>query len=349
MDFKLEVLSPVNIGSGEILSQFSDYVYDDGFVYILDHELLIKKLMRGKNGEKKIDEFVKIVQNQAKGNIRDRFELKSFLTEAGLDFKQYVLRKIAVKEEIKEQIQLHLKSAGQPIIPGSSLKGAIRTALISHLFDGEEWKLQNKRNYIGEDIFGSFGNDLLKHLLIADTLPFRQQDLGIARFYNFHLQNNKADIPLVKEIITRGSVSAFSIKTTASQVELKDEFSFLQLGQEESLLPIINEYTHKNIELELKHLRGHNNVEINAVRDFYSSLLQAVEQADSIKKAYLRIGSGKTFYDNTIGQSLSDKFLRKLIQKNFKRANLDSFPITRTLIQGGYTVEVPGWIKIYKL
>jgi CRISPR/Cas system CSM-associated protein Csm5 (group 7 of RAMP superfamily) len=349
MELKIEVLSPVNIGSGEVLSQFSDYVYDEGFVYILDHDALIQEIIRGKNGEAILDEFVNIVQSQAKGNTKDRFRLKGFLTEAGVDFRKFALRKIAVQEEIQEEIQLHVKSAGQPIIPGSSLKGAIRTALIVYLFAGDERRIQNKKKYIGEDIFGRYGDDVLKYLHVSDTLPFRQEDLGIVKFSNFHLKNKKSDIPIVKEALMRGSVSYFKIKTTALQGEVKEKFAFLNCGQELSILPIVNEFTCKNIKTELEHLGRYNNAVINSIKDFYSSLLQVVEQADTTKEAYLRIGSGKTFYDNTIAQRLSDNFLRRLISKSYKKADPDTFPVTRTIVQGMYGVEVPGWIKISQL
>ena len=349
MEFKLEVISPVNIGNGEVLSQFSDYVYDEGFVYVIDHESLIQELMQGQNGEERLDDFVNIVQNQARGNTRDRFRIKDFFAEASIDFRQCALRKIAVKEEIREQIQLHTKSAGQPIIPGSSLKGAIRTALIVHLFDGEERKIQNKRDYIGEDIFGRFGDDVLKYLHISDTLPFPQEDLGIVKFHNFHLKNNNSDIPIVKEVLIKGSSSSFRIKTTASKREVMEKFPFLQSGQEESLLPIINEYTYKNIKLELERLQKYDNAVISSIMNFYSSLLQAIEKADATKEAYLRIGSGKTFFDNTIAQSFSKKFLRSVIEKNFEKANPNAFPITRTIVQETLAAEVPGWVKIKKL
>jgi CRISPR-associated protein Csm5 len=66
MDFKIQTLTPVNIGSGEVLSQFSDYVYEDGFVYYLDHDLMLKELLDKSNSEETIDKFVLIVKNRQK-------------------------------------------------------------------------------------------------------------------------------------------------------------------------------------------------------------------------------------------------------------------------------------------
>jgi CRISPR-associated protein Csm5 len=348
MKLKLEVLTAVNIGSGNVLSQFSDYVYDNGFVYYLDHDRLLQELATKPNCDEMIDQFVMIVQNQATGNTQDRFKLKSFLEGNGLDYKKYALRKIPVSEEIKEQIQLHIKSGNQPYIPGSSLKGAIRTALISHLFSLEK-NLKGRKGYIGEDIFGKYGEDVLKHLLVSDTMPFPEEELRIARFYKINLETKKTDIPVIKEVINRGSVSDFDIKTKAKNGEIREKFPFLLEGNEETLLGIINNYTQKNIEIELNHLQHYSEEETKALEEFYNRLLQAVTQTNPAKEAYLRIGSGKTYYDNTIAQKFPNDFLHQVIKNNFKKADPNFFPKTRTVIIDGSSKNVPGWIKITKI
>lgn len=348
MKLNLEVLTAVNIGSGDVLSQFSDYVYDNGFVYYLDHDRLLQELATKPNCDEMIDQFVMIVQNQAKGNTQDRFKLKSFLEENGLDYKKYALRKMPVSEEIKEQIQLHIKSGNQPYIPGSSLKGAIRTALISHLFSLEK-NLKGRKGYIGEDIFGKYGDDVLKYLLVSDTMPFPEEKLQIARFYKINLKTKKTDIPVIKEVIKRGSVSYFSIKTNAENGEIREKFPFLAEGNEETLLGIINDYTRKNIEIELNHLQHSSEEETKDLEEFYNCLRQKVTEADPGKEAYLRIGSGKTYYDNTIAQKFPNDFLHQVIKNNFKKADPNFFPKTRTVIIDGSSKTVSGWIKIAKI
>jgi len=58
MNFKIETLTAVHIGSSEILSQYSDYVYDNGFIYYIDHELLINELAKKPNSEELLDRFI---------------------------------------------------------------------------------------------------------------------------------------------------------------------------------------------------------------------------------------------------------------------------------------------------
>jgi len=134
---------------------------------------------------------------------------------------------------------------------------------------------------------------------------------------------------------------------------VKDDFAFLQEKQEDALLKIINEYTLKNITTELEQLQKHKSDEIKDIEEFYDNLLQTVKEADWTREAFLRIGSGKTYYDNTVANAiierLSKEDLQDLIRRTFKNADANFFPKTRTIIMQGFYKKVPGWIKISKV
>jgi len=346
MNFKIETLTAVHIGSSEILSQYSDYVYDNGFVYYIDHELLINELAKKPNSEDLLDRFISIVKSQAKESTSDRFRLFNFLKETRLDYKSCALKKVQVNDEIRVEIQRHINTSGQPYIPGSSLKGAIRTALICFFLSVSEVILR-KKGYIGEDIFGKFGEDVLKYLHVSDTTPFKSENLAIAKFYKFNLESQKRTIPIIKEVIPKGSVSTFYIATKAQKADVTDRFPFLEEGKEDSLLEMINQYTTRNIEIEIEQLEKYKSSTTKGLIEFYTELLQEINKAN--KEAYLRIGFGKTYYYNTIAQKLPKEVLINTISKTFKKANPHFFPKTRTLVDEGDYSEVPGWVKISKV
>jgi len=363
MNLQIEILTPVSVGSGEVLSPYSDYVYDKGYVYYLDHDSLLEQINKRPNGQRLIDEFVNVVKGQAKSNDPDKIKLKGFLERNGLDYKKYCYWKLPASEEVREQVQLHVKSAGQPYIPGSSLKGAIRTALLTHLlfldnedkfikYINEEKEKSRSFSYIGQDIFGKFGDDSLKYLQVSDSRPFNQEDMKIVKFYKFNLKNKKLDIPIVKEVLSQG-VSTISIKISEPKEELNKlnrKLSSLLFERNEAvLLEIINEYTNKNIEIELEQLQKFKSAETAEIEKFYRSLLESLKSADKKKEAYLRIGSGKTYYNNTIAQKLSVQNIERIVKNNFKKANPKAFPLTRTVVLEGGRREVPGWIKISML
>ncbi|NLZ53009.1 MAG: type III-A CRISPR-associated RAMP protein Csm5, partial [Thermoanaerobacteraceae bacterium] len=347
---KLKTLSPVNIGNGEIISQFCDYVYDSGVVYYLNHDLIVNELSKRPGSEKLIDEFVAVVRTQAGGSIQNRLRLKGFFENMGLDFKNFASKKIPVEGEIKEQIQLHIKTGSKPYVPGSSLKGAIRTAIISYFFtENSERNIKNSKEYIGQDIFGRYNEDILKFLQVSDTTPFGEEDLGIAKFFRYNLETDKMGIPVIKEIIPTKRASTFTIGSKAKEGKIDTRFKFLEEGKEKSLFEIMNAYSRKNVENELKELKRSNNSELQDAKEFYAMLLDAVSTADSTKEAYLRIGSGKTYYDNTIARKLSKDFLEKIITNNFKKADANFFPQTRTLVLYKGQKQAPGWVKLEKV
>jgi len=349
MEFSLQVITPVHIGSGDVLFQFSDYIYHQGYVYYLNREALFRDLSNGPGGDRLVDSYVNIVFAQAGSNVRNRFNLKNFLEEAGIDFCKYALRRIPVTEEIKEQLHLQVRCGGQPYIPGSSIKGAIRTALIGYKFtrNDEESVMKNfwKKDYIGQNYFGYYGDDVLKNLLVSDTAPFKQDNLVIAKFTKYHVVKGKEEIPLIKEVVSAGSNTVFSIKTKARPGDVPADLQCLCEDHEAELLPIINEYSRQNIKIELELLRrgAANTTELV---EFYTDLLQEIDQADPTAEAYMRIGFGKTYYDNTIAQKLSPNTLRRIVSKHFPRNNPQFFPKTCTVISYQGRKAVPGWIKI---
>ncbi len=347
---KLTTLTPVNIGSGEILSQFCDYVYDKGFIYYLDYDLIAQELLKMPDGEKLIDEFVAIVRAQAGGSVQNRFRIKGFLENTGLDFKNFASKKIAVDGETKEQIQLQVKSGGRPYIPGSSLKGAIRTAIISYFFaPNSEKNIKDVRGYIGQDILGKFNDDILKFLQVSDSMPFEEEDLGIVKFYRFNLKTDKMDIPVVKEVIPPSRESTFIIGFKAKKGQVDSRFEFLEEGKGDIVFEMINKYSRKNVENEMEYLKRSNSSELQDVKEFYNGLLDVISSADNTKEAYLRIGSGKTYYDNTIAHHLSKDFVKDIVSRNFKKADPNFFPKTRTLVLHNGQKLAPGWVKLERM
>lgn len=343
MQLKLEIITPVHIGSGEVLSSYSDYVCGDGYIYYMDHETIVRELAKKPDSDNLIDSFIEIIKGQAGGNNAYKMKFIDLLEKVSLDYKKTYLQKVRATEKITEQINLHIKTVNQAYIPGSTLKGAIRTALLGYHYQAKEEKMP--RSYIGEDIFDKFDKDILKFLSISDSTTFEDKDLRICKFYRYNLDSSKTTIPIVNEVIDSGQAT-FSITCKAEKKQVSDKFYYLLKGQEKELLPFINKYTQKNIEIELKALQKSSGKEAKKLKDFYNRLLDTIENIDSSKEAILRIGSGKTYFDNTIGQKISkDKFYR-IIKDNFKKADPNRFPKTRTILIEKAETKVPGWVKI---
>lgn len=126
---KLSTVSPVHVGTGEITPTSMLEELGDGLLGVADIDGFIAAEL---DGIKDIEELEKKI-----------FSLTAKISEEGLSpgaFK--ILRKILgnkqVCPEFREQIHLDLPGGHRPYLPGSSIKGSIRTVFLVHLLDGQK-------------------------------------------------------------------------------------------------------------------------------------------------------------------------------------------------------------------
>lgn len=157
INFKLKILSPVFIGSGNKLSPLN-YIIKGHFLYKIKESNYIKYLL---NDNK--DRFLNVINSDNIGNI-NRYYLDNF-DETNKDLyycklpvvtdfiNKYnsIINSYDNQGLIDEFICNSLN--GKPYIPGSTLKGSLRTVILSNL-------LQNQNNY--DDRSGDIEFSLLK-------------------------------------------------------------------------------------------------------------------------------------------------------------------------------------------
>lgn len=147
---KIETLTPVTIRNGEILSPLTDYHIEGNRLYLLDTD----KLMADIDQNNWLDDFEsKVLEysgnhsggTETNAKKKNRF-IADFLKEKGASIKSYLKEENARNCQLKseaEWVQLHstIKTENKAYIPGSSIKGAIRTAIMYQwLTDTEEGK-----------------------------------------------------------------------------------------------------------------------------------------------------------------------------------------------------------------
>lgn len=125
---QIKIVTPLHIGGGESLSPYSDYVLDtEKNVWLMDTDKLSEEVYKtqqtntfinnvmesaGMEKSKILPDFIKYNLN---GHI-DLFKTKTFFRSYGVQNPILIDRCIA--------------SDGKPFLPGSSLKGSLRTALL---------------------------------------------------------------------------------------------------------------------------------------------------------------------------------------------------------------------------
>lgn len=208
----LTTLSPIFIGSGEELNK-SMYVYNNREIMIIDERKLIKELLLRKG----------LYESFLNGCYSGNLNLTNFLEKhlngyKDMDIYKYKIMSYSdVKTNSKfNNINTFIKSSnGKPYIPGSSIKGAIRTAIIY----GEIMNNKNKYNnifrdivnyrnkynegYIVDNISNHFNiKNIFKNIAVSDTNDINIENLCICKRYDIstHIEVGH-ELPIYMELL----------------------------------------------------------------------------------------------------------------------------------------------------
>lgn len=123
---EVETISPVHIGSGE-KTGLGDYVVDEEKIVVVDIDKLISTIP-------KPDDLTEEIESEGRN-----FRIEEFLRKQKIEAKS--VEKYSIKwdsERSDREISAHIKNSfNQPYIPGSSIKGAIRTAILWYMMKGD--------------------------------------------------------------------------------------------------------------------------------------------------------------------------------------------------------------------
>ena len=115
--FKIECLTPVHIGSGEEFVRGLDFFSTEGFTEVLDPALVLKAF----------GAFEGFAENIMRGGAR----IGEFLKGRGAGVAACRLYRVPGTIEA-QKLRVAIRTGdGRPIIPGSSIKGALRTLLLT--------------------------------------------------------------------------------------------------------------------------------------------------------------------------------------------------------------------------
>ncbi len=236
LDITLRALAPVFIGSGEQLNK-KEYIFDrrKGLICFPDFPRLVD-FLRSRSMLSKYEAFL----TQPRQN-----DFRAFLEENNIlasDYSSFVSYSIAAgeaarAENFREVLTFIKDSQGHPYIPGSSLKGAIRTALAAHLLKKGDWE-RDRRNIEGVDstvpprkylaresstlekeIFYKLGirnpkdgkeifspiNDVMQGIRISDSAALSFENLTLTGKYDRKPDGTVTLLPIFRECLLPGT------------------------------------------------------------------------------------------------------------------------------------------------
>ncbi len=280
IEFKLKIVSPIFIGSGNKLTPLN-YIIKGNYLYKIKESAFIKYLL---DDDKK--RFMQIVDSDNIGNI-NRYYLDKF----DINNKDLYFTRLSITTELSKKYNSIISSydnqglidefitnslTGKPYIPGSSLKGSFRTAILTKLLKQQrinpdapkdiEMTLLKTINDRGNP---SIPDDPFKHFKIGDM--FFTQSLKVSKSENIKPGRNSS-IPEFREVlmpsenVISGQISVhkdfmsyFSNKLNFNIADIKsflidclNEFYTLILNQDKTFFATMRGYSLSNISSKLE-------------------------------------------------------------------------------------------------
>jgi len=313
---KIKTLSPVFIGSGESLTK-KEYLYnpEEKKVIGLNFGKVFSEIKTGKESRELRNYFMK---ENKKG-------LQSFLDEKEICIKnEWIEFEYSVDgaesvfaDEKFRGIELCMKDAfGNPFIPGSSLKGAIRTALLKYKIHNGQDKLSNDISSILEKP----GEKYVKKELSRLSKKTEQKELLV------NLSVNKKDGKPASYDVMKGFIISDSKSLSTKDLTICQKID-RKPNAEENSLPILRECIKPGTEVEflltIDRTYFKESIEIvkQSIQCAYKSLREwkeaflPNEAEEREKSTLLYLGGGVGYVSKTFTYDLLSKDDAKLVAK----------------------------------
>ncbi len=369
-EITIHTITPVHIGSGVKVFNKLDFFEDETHqaIHIADFEKIFQIV-----GYKNIDRWTEAVEKNQ--------DLMPTLKASKPDVKptDVALRSIPLmhKRALKQQdvfLQIH-SGNGKAMIPGSSIKGAIRTAIflkiiwkdeifnnIANIFDLSKKTKSEKPQYkindkiLLEKALGEIQLNLMKFLRVGDAL-FEKTTLCEVNIANkkgadwqFNVKGKPNTIQQVECISANQSATCRIqvpgeielLKHIEKQNKLtnkiKEKYPTQHLKYlDQSLFKVLNNHTLRLLENEINLIKQYDDDILESYVTQLNTLHKTIKQAGE-NECYLRIGFA-TGYLNMTGDWLEENFvnneIKRSIRKKLRAIENEIYPKTRRFLADG--------------
>ncbi len=177
-ELTIQVLTPLHIGCGEKLRRHS-FVQEGRSLLVLDEDKLLDWARASEKNATVLEDFAEEAD----------LPLDAFFKQQHLPAHRYMAYRVPVVSGEPRELQLFIKAPGhQPYVPGSSLKGAVRSGLLrGALLGDEEMRMQAGKVAGGLAYRGEDSDDLQAVLFVpsADVPEGRRPNYDLMRTLAF--------------------------------------------------------------------------------------------------------------------------------------------------------------------
>jgi CRISPR-associated protein Csm5 len=386
LPLRLTTVTPVAVGDGGQLSPLTDYIWDsdNDEINLLDQRKF-REAFRGK--DRLMDTYINEVRDVS-GRNRSLF-LASFIKKnlpGKVDdyLQSEPLLAWGVGERNVQELKTIIKESGKPYLPGSSIKGALKTALlIDWMFQSEKGtnlspqsrlkeviatgrrgSIEQGYQKIEQEFFGNISSvaDIpmdFSFFSVTDAMGFNAKSIGVYNTTRLRFKpDSKGNITMpigLTEAIQPNHMAFMELSILKILPKNHQPHSFLQGFWNEStiasqLFGRLNRFALQFLDWEKGQFERIYDAEIKQeMGDYKRQLLSLEKQIREAgeSSAFLRVGGGKTYWNNSIGLTVSDEWsdFRKLMKAmRFGKEGQSSFPITRRIAEP--ESEPMGWVKL---
>lgn len=363
---KIVVLTPLHIGNGREMLHEYDYAIFGGRTWRFNENALL---------EAQNVEDPKVLEMLTRTKPAQLLKKQDFVENSPLF--RYVLKGTPKSNAEGAVVREQIKDAfDRPYLPGTTLKGALRTALAGFLWQRKKMKPETSKlagspkfaaSKYEQELFGQNANfDLLRAMHIADSLPIDINKLILVNALMLK-SSGKSGSPIEVEAIRRETEIISQLKLDTALFSQWAKARELTLPNSDALLyfiQIARQHGTDAIQRELAWARRLPNGK-NLV-SHYETLLKHTLQPDQF---FLQLGWGGGWAEKTLGEHLKqdENFMRTILKprkqggydvaRGHMPNNVRDFPITRRIAvayqrdgAGNITHEIPalplGWVLV---
>ncbi|MEG3224834.1 MAG: type III-A CRISPR-associated RAMP protein Csm5 [Methanobacteriales archaeon Met13] len=369
MKMKISTITPLHVGSG------SEYGAQEFYkASASGKEVLVRadinKLFLMLPDELKDEFIIRLEEPQ--------FKLQPFLQEVMSKLPKGSLGKIRIyfsylESKFPDSIAEHVKTSHQAYIPGSSIKGSVKTALLHDMVGSGDIKRMKRlfrrsrrddkaeirrrgSQKFQDDFFSSNpkkapSTSIMRFLQITDTKPVAKMAIHSINSvkagkngWTWYRHSEDAGKTFI-ESIGKGNQLEFEMNLNQKDeiirklgLDYKKEYLSL-----ERILECIYRFSDDLIENEIDFAQKYR---IDFLEDFYHE----ISSQNTAKSPIMNIGQGTGFLASTIGLKIREEdggIYDKVREATKRRTYSDEFPKTRKVIM---EEMVPmGWVKVDKI
>lgn len=321
MKYKIEILSPLHIGNGNEIPPV-EYVMDKRF-YRIDMESLFR------DEKFDVDSFIENAKF-------DSFYLGEFYKDVAM---KHILYSMEMSDDVKAKsnVREFIKTGGKPYIPGSSIKGAIRTALMWYVLKEYRDIYEEAHHHIRDILYGNnkpdrryvdnkiereiFGkdpqHDIMKFFHISDSSMVGYEKM---RVENIKILTTRRQgyswkgFSIPAETIKKGTdlKVEINIDNIIERGDVKNEMQFKDfiIDTIENFGKVCNEYAKNLIDYEIMFFSKLNiDGGLKEIISFYKGLYDILNKNNSI---LLRMAWGSGWHSMTVGGIIEEDMLDEL-------------------------------------